>query len=451
MKKSIILLAVAALVINSGCKKFLDEKRNKSTVVPASLKDCQALLDNYLVMNEKDASAGEVSADDYYLRPAEFAAQPENYRRLYTWQREGIYPTSGNTDWSFLYQTVHYANVVLETLEQITRTEQNAVQWDDIKGQALVFRSRSFMQAALIWARPYDANTATASPGIPLRLTTNFNERTNRGTVSQTYERILADFTEAANLLPKNTIATTRPSKTAAFALLARTYLAMREFEKAGVFADSALRLNSSLLNYNQLNPNAAFPFAPGNAEIIFEAAATNNLPLFSIYSAIDSTVYQSYHPNDLRRVLFFSRNSDNTYSFKGGYRGDLTVFSGITTPEMYLIKAETLARAGKAAEAMEALNTLLKSRWKTGTFQPITAASATEALNIVLQERRKELLMRHLRWFDLRRLVAEGRNITPRRMVSGTVYTLPPQLNKYVLPIPDQVIKLSGIEQNPD
>jgi len=71
--------------------------------------------------------------------------------------------------------------------------------------------------------------------------------------------------------------------------------------------------------------------------------------------------------------------------------------------------------------------------------------------LNKILTERRKELLMRGLRWTDLRRLNKETAFATTlSRIVNGTTYTLPPNDPGYVFRIPLSVINFTGIEQNP-
>ncbi|MFP9100715.1 RagB/SusD family nutrient uptake outer membrane protein [Flavobacterium sp. RHBU_24] len=93
-----------------------------------------------------------------------------------------------------------------------------------------------------------------------------------------------------------------------------------------------------------------------------------------------------------------------NGHSYWGSYDGSPLPFSGIATDEIYLIKSECLARAGKFTEAMQVLNTLLEKRWIAGTFFPLSA-TGTAALDIILSERRKELVLRGLRWSDLRRL----------------------------------------------
>ena len=71
-------------------------------------------------------------------------------------------------------------------------------------------------------------------------------------------------------------------------------------------------------------------------------------------------------------------------------------------------------------------------------------------ALAKVLTERRKELLMRGLRWTDLRRLNRDSRfAVTLSRTVQGQEYLLPPGDPRYTLLIPNEVIVNSGIAQN--
>jgi hypothetical protein len=50
--------------------------------------------------------------------------------------------------------------------------------------------------------------------------------------------------------------------------------------------------------------------------------------------------------------------------------------------------------------------------------YIPITAGSSDEASQLILQERRKELLFRGLRWIDIKRLNKEGAGIVLKRKV---------------------------------
>jgi hypothetical protein len=153
-----------------------------------------------------------------------------------------------------------------------------------------------------------------------------------------------------------------------------------------------------------------------------------------------------------LRKTIFYKDNGGGVVQYFGTYSGGAQCFAGIATNELYLIRAECYARQNNVASALTDLNALLVKRWKTGTFVPITAVDADDALNKVLIERRKELpFTGQLRWEDLRRLNKDTRfakNLV--HIYTGTTYTLPPNDNKYVLPIPDNEIQLSGLQQNP-
>jgi len=66
-----------------------------------------------------------------------------------------------------------------------------------------------------------------------------------------------------------------------------------------------------------------------------------------------------------------------------------------------------------------------------------------------VLQERRKELVWRCLRWDDIKRLNKEGKGIVLSRRLGDAVYKLEPNTPGYVFNIPQDEINRSGIIQN--
>jgi hypothetical protein len=194
---------------------------------------------------------------------------------------------------------------------------------------------------------------------------------------------------------------------------------------------------------------NAYYPFSIFNDEVIYHVIYNYPEILSNYISIVDSNLYRSYDANDLRKYLYFD-TSDGNPRFKGGYDG-YTDFAGIATDEIYLIRAECYARTGDVAHAVADLNTLLSSRYKAGTFTPYKTTDASDALAKILTERRKELLYRGLRWTDLRRLNKDSRfAITLKRNLNGEIYTLPPNDVRYVYPIPDEEIRISGFEQNP-
>jgi hypothetical protein len=146
--------------------------------------------------------------------------------------------------------------------------------------------------------------------------------------------------------------------------------------------------------------------------------------------------------------VFFFPQGG--YHSFKGQYSANpYAFFSGITVPEMMLTKAECGARLGQWQAAMDDLNKLLPYRYVTGTFIPLSANTQAQAIAIVLLERRKELTMRGLRWIDIKRLNKEGANILLKRVVGTETFLLPPGDNRYALPLPKDIVDLTGMQQN--
>lgn len=444
------MLCLLLLCAASGCESFLDEKPDKALVVPATLRDLEALLDDHSVIANNYPSIAEISADNYYLTDSDWAGLPEEeYRRAYIWEKARVFLPRRN-DWYYAYRSVYSANTVLETVEKIQRTPAEASRWDNVKGQALFVRGSSFLQATLLWAPVYREGTAATDIGIPLRLGTDFNEPSVRASVEQSFQRIIQDLKAAVPLLPVTPVHVIRPSRPAAYGLLARTYLYMGNYPLAEVYADSALQLNATLMNYNSLNAAASFPITRFNPEVVQHTLLMSLNPSLAISRArIVPELYNSYATDDLRKTVFFRSNGDGSFAFKGSYSNS-GLFGGIATDELYLTRAEARARQGKVLEALDDLNTLLITRWKVGTFVPLAADDQAEALAIILQERRKELVMRGLRWMDLKRLSRDGAGVTLTRTINGQSYTLPPHDPRYALPIPEDVIELSGMQQNP-
>lgn len=455
-KKFISLYSLLLLFICSvlafplvSCKKYLDKKSDAALVTPNTLDDLQALLDDNNYMNANTPGLGETSADDYFVQDEFFNSFGDLDRRAYVWNVETYnYPN----DWASGYFVVFNSNYCLDQLQKIEKTPGNEEYWNRLKGSALFYRAYYYLGLVWDFAKAYDDESSLTDPGIVLRNTSDFNEATMRATVTESYQKILTDLKQAAQYLQEIPTHVMRPSKAAAYGALARTYLSMRKYDSAFKYADAALQIKSDLLDYNstEVDPVSYVPFAPFNKEIIFYSTQSGNYTAkLYFYASIDTMLLQTYAPTDLRLPNFFFTNN-NYYSFKGNYAGTLyPPFSGIATDEMLLTRAEGYARLGKPFEAMADVNTLLEKRFKTGTFKPLIVNTASEALDTILRERRKELVMRGLRWIDIKRLNKENYNIILTRKVNGQSFQLVPNSSYYALPLPADVIRQSGIPQN--
>ncbi len=448
MKTIQILILTALALFLASCQKYLDVKTNSSQVFLTTAVQCQELLDNTNNMNAGYPSDQEASTDDYYLSDANFTQQAGEDQNIYIWLTNGY--RKGPTTWSNLYYEVEQANLVLQALPTIKDGTPQAT-LDMVKAEALFYRSYAFWWLAQLYCKPYIAASAATDPGIPIRLTADINAVSTRGTVQQTYDQVINDLKTALPSLPATAILPTRPSQGAVYAMLARVYLSMADYTNALPNATAALAINNQLTDFNTLDQTSNFPFQHFVKDEYFHNVTIGDQMTGAYYAFMDTTLYKSFQTNDLRKVIYF-KSSNGGYSFSGNYEpSPNNLFNGLAVDEMYLTRAECYARAGSTSLAMADLNTLLTTRWVTGTYVPLTASSAADALSQILVERRKELLMRCTRWTDLRRLNQDPTTaITLTRVINGKTYTLPPNDLRYTLLIPYAVLENSTIAQNP-
>lgn len=448
------LLITIYLCLNSACEKqddWLNAKDDKSLVVPETMVDFQAILDNTGVLNNSFVTSGLVGTDNYKLQDLNFNASSENNRQLHIWNTAGL-AQFGN-GWNVFYRTISLANITLDGLKKHQATESG---YNNIAGQALFFRAWAYYQLAQLFCQPYDGNR-TDLPGLPLRLETDVNQVLQRSTLQKTYQQIETDLTRATTLLNTTQTYAQRPNEAACFALLSKLYLSMSNYPKALTHAEKALALKSDLLGYNSsiVNTSSTYRFpnlGKTNPEIVFYAQGSFVVagPTSSSQGTIAAELYALYESNDLRKSLFFSLSGTNV-KLRGTYSGNTNVFCGIATNEVYLIRAECRARLDQSELAIDDLNTLLEKRFKTGTFKKLVATDPQNVLKAVLLERRKELpFTGNLRWEDLRRLNKDSRfEKTITRTLNSITYSLPPGDAAYTLPIPTNETQYSGIVQN--
>ena len=444
-----IILFLTTLI--TACKKsaFLDARSDSSISIPTSIADCQALMDNDVDMNGYSLSGypslGETGSDDYYVNNSFYSQYTATDQNAVIWAAD-IYGNPEVNDWDLPYRTVLYSKVVLDALEKLHPAAMELDSFNNAQGSAFFFRGFAYFQLAQIFTKPYDEGVADPL-GLPLRQTSNIDEKFTRSSLDSTYRQIIGDLSAAIPLLPGISLSITRPSRAAAYAMLARVYLSMRKYPKALLYADSSLQLRRELMDYNNVVPTGDLPFTRTNPEVIFGAAMYPTGPCAVGRSFADSLLLASYQVNDVRKTLFFKGGR-----FFGMYDENGYAFCGLATDEMYLTRAECYARTGNIDAAMNDLDSLMIKRMSTGTFTPYTAVDANDALQQILQERRKELLYRGLRWTDLRRLNKDASTATTlTRTVAGTIYTLSPNSTRYVYYIPSEVISFNkpNIQQN--
>src|SRR5690606_8302162 len=196
-----------------------------------------------------DPNAGEIATDDFYLLDNDLEGlNSQDAINIYKWTDE-VFLEDNQNDWRTVYNGVYYCKLVLEKLEEREKKDEivDRARFNKVKGEALFMRARRYLHAAWIWCQAYDPSSAPKDLGLPLRVSSNFNEHVGRTSLQETYERIIGDLTMSTQLLPERPLHKVKASRPAALAILARAYLSMRDYGNAFIYADSALQFNNSL------------------------------------------------------------------------------------------------------------------------------------------------------------------------------------------------------------
>lgn len=436
---SVIIL----LCICCGCSSsYLDVKPSSNLTVPNSLETFRQLLDHGNVVHVSSEFA-DIMADDYYMEYTYWQSRGNLVaKNAYIWAEDIYGTTESHPTWDDPYRAVFYANVVLDGTVKLSVSEQQWAAYKAVRGAAFFTRAFAFYKLLQLFAPPYDVRTADTDPGIPLKRSSDVNERITRSSVAASYTQVLADLEEAEELLPPE-LDYRRPSRPAAQALKARVYLMMGNYPEAAGAATRCLDNHSWLTDFNTANPDYR--------QVLYFSVTNSNLLLYGVNQNTITVpeLYESYAEDDLRKQKYYRLTAQGRPYKTASFGSGIYHFTGLDTDEVILTRAECYARQGRVAEAMADLNHLLKHRHVAGSFEALTANDKDEALEIILWERRKELVCRGVRWSDLRRLNVAGAGISLRREMNGRLYTLPANSTRWVFPIPANEIKLTGITQN--
>lgn len=462
MKNKNLFVAIFLIVfVFIGCKKkFLDEKPSSKIVLPTTLDDMAGLLDNPAFYGNNSPALPIISADEYEYKDYDtWRSLPTvAERNTYIWAPNLYEDLSDLDDWFTPYKAIFYANNAIAGLENIPLNRDNTDLYMYIKGWAYFNRAYFFYVLTSNFCKSYDSQTVENDLGIPLKISPDIDKIMQRSSLKETYEQIFRDLNIAEQLLGKQRVPTeqkNRPSLATVYALQARIYLNMREYEKAELAADNCLGLYSKLIDYNSIKLPNTTPFSRSNDENLFISSASGGFLGMTTTKnnrtiKIKPSLLNLYDSDDLRLKIYFVLADGGGYVMNRGYNGAGSYpFTGLATDEIYLIKAECVARRDNFNESMTILNKLLINRFPPSKFISKKATSKQQAMDIILDERRKELIWRGIRWEDIKRLNKEGANITLTRLLNGVTYSLLPNDPKYVFPIPSAEIAMSGIAQN--
>lgn len=464
MKTKIYTCFLSLLVSLCSCNSFLDETP-KGTLIPHTTDDFGLLFDDYA--DDNHIAYGQtltwMMSDDFTMPDEKFHFFDTESVNAYTWADHLFTISEDDPAYNRFYHVIFICNYVLANLDKAGKGTQYTREY--VEGSAHFHRAYSYLMLVNLYARHYDRQTAAKDLGVPLPLVAEPDARLKRATVQEVYEQILSDLLAAEPLLGEKEPYPFRATRAAADALLARTYLYMGDYKECLEAARKARKLVGEPTDFNQYGPvdgNPDFgidgwPYDKWDQpEIICYKGDGYGPNSDEAYNLSDDLAALFNPETDLRWQLFIT-----TYQPYGDEPDEDTPRTvgflfpnnrGLNVGEVYLTEAEACVREGDIDGALDALNTLSRNRHVTGTYVDVTERNPDKLLSLILDERRRELMMKGIRWFDLKRLNKDPRFArTITHTLRGKTYTLKPGDNHYVLPIPANVIDRNNlIEQNP-
>jgi hypothetical protein len=476
--KKLIIFSIAALGLLTSCKKSWLEIVPQGSLVAITTDDYDKLMNDggfYAYPLSGGYQEAQLMGDDvgavtpYYINKGNIAVRD----RLFQWQ-DDVYPTADITSNSLkvaLTQMYELNKIVEEVMGSKGGTDQ---QKKGILAEAKATRAFTVFYMAGYYCKPYTVATAGSDLGFPIPKAANVSVNDfTRGTLQQTYDFIIKDYTDALADIPVKQNIVTRMSKPAVEGLLAKVYMFMGKYNQAlpllkAAFADVAANQQTTLYNYNQT-------FAAGGSFLPISATTGPNSPgqhMEDVQEAIVSKAFYSgkfngsqtgndglvltpqakalYDASDLRLNFYTNKNANNSVNTDGRIRKYGVNYSrfGLQLPELYLISAECKARTNDLAGAVTDLETLRKNRMPAANASvPVAiAGNQTALIKFIIDERTREFAAEGYRWFDMRRLSVDplfAGAVTTHTMYNadGTtmVYTLN-QPNRLVLRLPRNI-----------
>ena len=361
-----------------------------------------------------------------------------------------------NTLWVRRYTAINNANRVLAASENI-EGDQSAK--DHIRAQCFAIRALSHFELFQYFTPDYTDPNGMSVPAVDFVVTT---ENLPRNNVSEVMQLIQSDISSAEQLLDQNSNDINFVSLDMITALKARVALYTRDFGSAANFAQSLLSKYpiATKDQYTQMFFNDS-----GTPEIIFQKGVTpedaraGSVWVFTnsggpFLEASDS-ISDGPSDDDIRSEVIISqpRLTQERVQVVNKYPGVsipyLNDFKVFRSSEMLLIAAEALVENGDLAGGEALLNQLRTARINDQAI--VSFSDRSQAIDLILEERRLELAFEGHRYLDLKRLGRDLKRSNSDCSDLANACTLEASDHRFTVPIPiDELAANDLLTQNP-
>ncbi len=461
MKKKIlytVLLALGMTMVLSSCDNYLNiEPKGKR--IPKALADYEAFLRDEYSAHRMPVQQANYLLNDQYLTNS-YASYYPMYKANYNWEEEtdrAYWNSSDEATYYAAYGNINVCNLILEDVPG--STDGTDTEKAEVMAYAKVLRAMNYFNLANYYANTYEATSAATKLSVPLITSSLQGAAYHQATIQEIYDFIIKDLTEAVDNLPNMGTTLLHPGKGAAYAMLARTYLQMMDYDKALEYANKALAINSELVDwvafYNEnkskietegVYPSLATPLGFDSKDCYNFNYADNSPNYASAIAKMPVQRATGFEDGDAYFLSNWKLRTQGSETFYQGLTNGYINLGGMRTVEQYLIKAECLARKGQLQDAMDVLNHVRQSYILPEKYQPLTATTEAEAIQYIRQAKANQLIFSIVPFADARRYNAEGtyaRTLT--KEVDGKQVSLTPTSHLWTFPFPQGALDNSG------
>jgi hypothetical protein len=483
LKTWMLLMLYVFTTLNIGCKKLVETDAPTTSISGKNVFSTDATSIAVLTGIYTKISGSSIMAGGY---GSEFASigfltglsgdeltlyEGVEDTRLNYYQNRIIARTDNYSFWNVIYPKIYILNSAIEGISD-SQSLNNTVK-KQLLGEAKFMRAFCYFYLVNLYGN------------VPLVVNSDYtiNLALPRTPKDQVWNQIILDLKDAQNLLSDNYLDITllkkttervRPTKWVATALLARSYLFLRDWKNAEL--QSSLIINhSDLYHLEGLNE----VFKNTSSEAIWQLQPVNlgfntedaRCYIISDYGPgadqngaayISGELLKSFDVKDQRAKNWIDRITYEGFTYYYPYKYKIGTYDEkIVSPaemneyqtvfrlaEQYLIKAEALSEQGNLSDAVDNLD-VIRNRAGLDRLKITNPGIAiTDLRSAILEERRHELFTEwgH-RWLDLKRTNTIDKIMSEISPLKGGTWNT----NWQLYPVPPEDIRHNqNLIQNP-
>lgn len=488
MKLKLIIFSLLVFAFTACNKSFLDRKPSSNIlldeqlqeigasspsslikVVDPSIKGIYAYMRTFATWSSNHDDFGQKAVDLGLDLMTEDVVQSVDHWFGFDYLLDNRQATYRRTIfmWNFYYKIIYNANLIIGQIDPATTDADLKY----IRGQSLAMRGYAYFYLVQLYQNTYKGHESAL--GVPIYTETSL-EGHARAPVSEVYDRIVADLTEAVDILNGFTRGTPdQVDQHVAEGMLARVYLSMERWADAATMAHQA-RTGFPLMG--NADYQAGFS-SVGNPEWMWGTDITsetttiyasffsmmdNTSPGYAgalgVYKLISKKLYDQIPATDIRKTVFNDPGTTIDPDLppyaqlkfidpSGAFTGD---YLYMRASEMYLIEAEALARQTQDDMAADVLFELVSKRDPAYVKSSNTGQALID--EIILQKR-IELWGEGITFLDMKRL-KEGLDRTGSNHRPDAVLVFPPEDKVFTYKLPQRELdnnpNIPASDQNP-